>query len=419
MSYPRRTRTKSHALQAGFGANLTFTTVSDHRTPPTTSSSPVPGPSNLSPHFRKRTSSSGNSTPTRKRASSATAAPSPFLSQPFLFTPSSPPVVRPRNSISNLGSPPPYTPFPLATKSRSSSHLSQNISTATFLAQYSPQRMPPQGASSDSESDPDPLDEDEDSMIYTAKHLGNGVAFRSRIFPRHSKGITTAPGQLGAGETETEADEPPRHLPTARIVPVSGPLVPPNTLEQLITPVLFEASRMLSIVPAVFGVLYNLYQAFYAPMNAKITPIDYAVSALWAALTGYQCLSLTTGLFQRWKVYYPPLSTLIRLLALQAICWPATHFSLVLIGHEQRPVVCWAAIGSFTTCSRAVQLWVTSNLWWESSSGSESWRLKLGGRWGGRHWDWNEVLIKCGVPMGVCYFAMAWAEALRRELNGC
>jgi hypothetical protein len=136
-------------------------------------------------------------------------------------------------------------------------------------------------------------------------------------------------------------------------------------------------------------------------------------------LTGYQCLSLTNGLFQRWRVYYPPLSTLIRLLALQAICWPATHFSLTLIGHEQRPVICWAIIGSFTSCSRAVQLWVTSNLWWERGSRGESWRLKLGGRWGGRRWDWDEVIIKCGVPMGVCYFAMAWTAALRRELSGC
>ncbi len=67
-----------------------------------------------------------------------------------------------------------------------------------------------QGASSDSESDLDPLDEDEDSMIYTTKHLGNGAACRSRMMPRHAKGITTAPGQLGAGETETEADEPVR-----------------------------------------------------------------------------------------------------------------------------------------------------------------------------------------------------------------
>ncbi|KAH9039244.1 hypothetical protein EDB85DRAFT_2182016 [Lactarius pseudohatsudake] len=89
------------------------------------------------------------------------------------------------------GSPPPYTPFPLAHESRSSSHLSQNLSTA-FLAQYSPQRMRPHGASSDSESDPDPLDEDETARSTPQKHFGNGVAFRSRIFPQHSKGITTA-----------------------------------------------------------------------------------------------------------------------------------------------------------------------------------------------------------------------------------
>ena len=207
MSYPRRTSTKAHTLQRSGAADLTFTAISNDQN---TSLFPrVPSPSTATPNLRRRTTSSSKRTHIRKRASSATAAPS---SQPFLFTPCSPPIVRPRNSISNLGSPPPYTPFPLATKSRSSSHLSENISTTTFLAQYTPLRMRPmQDASSDSESDPDPLDEDEDGIVYTAKHLSNGVAFRSRIFPRHSKGITTAPGQLGAGETETEADEPVRN----------------------------------------------------------------------------------------------------------------------------------------------------------------------------------------------------------------
>jgi hypothetical protein len=38
---------------------------------------------------------------------------------------------------------------------------------------------------------------------------------------------------------------------------------------------------MLSIVPAVFGVLYNLFNSLYAPIYGKITPIDYVVSALW------------------------------------------------------------------------------------------------------------------------------------------
>lgn len=213
MSYPRRTRTQSYTQpQQSPISEFTFTAASAIAYPRSgTSSSPIVPSSGAT--LRKRSYSSGySSTKTRRRASSATAA--SFPNRPFLFTPSSPPIVGPRNSTTTaLGPPPPYTPFPFTAKSRSSSHLSQNISTATFLAQYTP---PPRmrltrGASSDSESEPDPLDEDEDGMIYTTKQQQPGAAFRSRIFPRHSKGITTAPGQLGAGETETEADEPVRN----------------------------------------------------------------------------------------------------------------------------------------------------------------------------------------------------------------
>jgi hypothetical protein len=236
MSYPRRTKAKNytHSQQSPGPAS---TTVFTSATIPHSQS----GPSlfTTAPYYpsattitnthtlRKRTFSSGQSSraqnQTRKRASSATAA-SFSTNRPFLFTPSTPPIVGPRNATTTaLGPPPPYTPFPpLTTKprSRSSSHLSQNISTATFLAQYSPPHMRfTRGASSDGESEPDPLDEDDESnMIYTAKQQpGHGVPVRSRSFPRHSKGITTAHGQLGAGETETEADEPVRiythHVP--------------------------------------------------------------------------------------------------------------------------------------------------------------------------------------------------------------
>jgi hypothetical protein len=111
--------------------------------------------------------------------------------------------------------------------------------------------------------------------------------------------------------------------------------------------------------------------------------------------------------------------------------------------------------------SRSVQIWVTSNLWWEKrdthtkdrdrnghhessvngsstaglarlgSSGKLSeainatsaeenrrayWkRWSGGGKWGGRRWDWKEVSLKCVLPAGVLYFIMAWAEQLRRE----
>ncbi|KAI4518207.1 hypothetical protein K525DRAFT_250663 [Schizophyllum commune Loenen D] len=261
-------------------------------------------------------------------------------------------------------------------------------------------------------------DDDErtdDDVIYTAWTSGQAHA---------AKPITTAPGQLGAGETETEADEPPRRLPTARIVGSSAPIVPPSSLQQQLTPLLFEFSRLLSIVPAIIGLLYNIYHMLYPPSHPGAPQrVDYFVSALWAILTGYQCLSLTTGLLTRWRIYYAPLSTLVRLLALQSICWPATHFTLVVLEHEKRPVITWAVIATTTCCSRSVQLWVTSNLWWEprermARGQGGKWHRWRGGQWGGRRWDWREVGLKCMFPAGVLYFVMAWAEQLRREFSG-
>lgn len=149
-------------------------------------------------------------------------------------------------------------------------------------------------------------------------------------------------------------------------------------------------------------------------------------------LTGYQCLALVTGLLVRWRAYYPPLATLIRLLALQAICWPATHFTLTLLSHRTRPAICWAVVGSTTCVSRSVQMWVTSNLWWDEQgkpaapvvgvggvipNGVPPVGLgkKWGGKWGGRRWDWPEVGLRCVLPAGVLYFVWAWAQALEVE----
>ncbi|KIJ59486.1 hypothetical protein HYDPIDRAFT_100597 [Hydnomerulius pinastri MD-312] len=254
--------------------------------------------------------------------------------------------------------------------------------------------------------------------------LGEGLGWRK---PKTEQ-ITTAPGQLGAGETETEADEPPRHLPTTRIRPASEPLVPPNTL----TTILFEASRLLSVVPALLGASINAW-CLWSPPGYTTTALpdrgDYFLAVLW----------LTTGLLHRWRAYYPPLSTLIRLLALQAICWPATHFTLdstLLRWTTVRPDVCWAVIGTTTCFSRSIQIWVTSNLLPSSRSrigisvmpsaipdrlkpkpkkgnmGDETRKLT------GRRWDWGVVARVCMFPAGCLYFVMAWIGAWRREVGG-
>ena len=99
-------------------------------------------------------------------------------------------------------------------------------------------------------------------------------------------------------------------------------------------------------------------------------------------------------------------------------------------------MVVWAVIGSTTSVNRSVQIWVTSNLWWDSKGGGwkeggdtavsattregnrRAYWKRWGdeGKWGGKRWDWREVGVKCVLPCGVVDFIMAWAEELRREL---
>ncbi|EPQ53263.1 hypothetical protein GLOTRDRAFT_111916 [Gloeophyllum trabeum ATCC 11539] len=230
------------------------------------------------------------------------------------------------------------------------------------------------------------------------------------------KSITTAPGVQGAGETETEGDETAR-LPNTRIVPSSA-LDSSAPLE-----IFFELACWLSIVPAVFGTIWNfLHAAGLIEFAGSGGPkrIDHAVAMIWAILTGHLHRALTLGLLTRWRAYYPPLPTLIRLLALQAICWPATHFTLSAIDHIRRPMACWAIVGSTTAVSRAMVMWVVSNLGKRDGRRGRRWDARLGVEgMGERRWDWGAVGWKCALPVGVVYFIMAWAGVLKTEMWGC
>ncbi|KAI0028810.1 N-glycosylation protein-domain-containing protein [Vararia minispora EC-137] len=353
----------------------------------------------------------------RVRSSSALVPPPPFLVPlgPLYLVPTTAPT----------DPPPAYS----ARKSRSTPHLAPHAHPLAALVQYT---APCSSSSSgggggggdggggdtgaEDDCNPDPDYAPDADAIYAAPRdavFTHDAALRARMLHPRAKAVTTTRGIVGAGETETEADEPPRRLPTARFVP-SAPLVPPPALAAL-APLLFAACRLLAAVPGALGAAANLYLCIYGPAHARI---DRFVAAVWALLTAAQCLALTTGLLVRWRVYYPPLATLIRLLALQALCWPLTHLTLTILNHAARPAACWAVIGTTTSASRAVQIWVTSNLWWDGAA--EGWRRRqIGGRWGGRRWDWGAVGWRCALPVGLCYFVMAWAEVARRELGGC
>lgn len=198
--------------------------------------------------------------------------------------------------------------------------------------------------------------------------------------------------------------------------------------------------RLLSIVPASIGCVAHAWDIYDTSRHlAPNTRLDYFLALLWALLTAHQCLAFTNGLFLRWKAYYPLLPTLIRLLALQAICWPATHLTLTTLDNRKRPLICWTVIGTTTCVSRSIQIWATSNLGvdarWKSGRAAEedqgrtrAWMssvaigIGVGGGVGGigagslkRWWDWREVGLKCALPAAVLYFIMSWALLLSRE----
>ncbi|KAI1789076.1 N-glycosylation protein-domain-containing protein [Ganoderma leucocontextum] len=346
---------------------------------------------------------------------------------PYSLTPPEVPPVGPARRASSS----PHLRLSLSNSPPSSPPLSSNSRQA--FSDYARSRRRA-GPTSDDETSG--AETDDGVMVRRSRGESLAATLRNRLLGKGkgrsfdegwSRPITTAPGALCAGETETEGEDSPRNLPTTRITrsSLSQELtLPPQTA--WLVPILFQLFRLLAVVPAVFGTLWNLSYVIWPPDGLAEWRVDFAVSVLWSILTGWQCLQLTTGLLKRWRVYYSPGATLIRLLALQAICWPATHLTLSILSHEVRPLICWAAIGTTTCCSRSIQLWVTSNIVpvppHPSNShhphGQEDAEEHMRKR-GRRRWDWAQVGVKCALPAGVVYAVMAWALVLKREFLSC
>jgi N-glycosylation protein len=215
-----------------------------------------------------------------------------------------------------------------------------------------------------------------------------------------------------------------RSLPNSRVTPSNANICTP------FNPLIFQLLRLLSIVPAFLGSCYHLYHLIFAKPPYLPNRIDSLVALSFALVTLKAHLGLTTGLLLRWRTFYAPMAVLVRLLALQSICWPATHLTLLILSHSKRPAVCWAVIGSTTCVSRSIQMWVCSNLAVIRSPehiphGKRFNRFKrllmppapLPLRSRPRKWDWSRVLLRCGLPLGICYFVMAWGEIAKREFH--
>ncbi|KAI0338692.1 hypothetical protein BDW22DRAFT_1337269 [Trametopsis cervina] len=396
----------------------------------------------ITPLHQVEASGSSSTLPSSQNpATISPGSPPPYSAEPPEPEPNSPFLVKRSSSTPHLHPPPVPSPVPTI---QSQSHNTSRRPSAAALYVHPPPRSRTVQPREETDEDTDACTSGDDAVVYRSPRSTPTGSLRERLFGivkgRADNGarvrlISTAPGVRGAGETETEGEDAPRNLPTARLTSTFSALTAHSPLSASMTvplpsldasqrqraildlaPLLFESCRLLSVFPSIFGTLWNLYHAL-RPLDGNWScSTDYFVCVLWVR---WQCLQLTTGLLKRWRVYYSPLPTLIRLLALQgaatAICWPATHFTLTLLDHEARPLICWAAIGTTTCCSHAIQMWVTSNIVEPPGSSSDS-SMKRRSK---RKWDGNAVLRECVLPAGIAYFVTAWMVVLSREFGGC
>ncbi|CDZ96987.1 N-glycosylation protein EOS1 [Phaffia rhodozyma] len=229
---------------------------------------------------------------------------------------------------------------------------------------------------------------DELSFIPRRRRRTPGRSIGSGIFNGlRSRGSTTALEGMGAGNilglvninTEpvvetgvesgidvnflsTDGEEP---LPTARLH--THAVRQTSKFETFASsPSVLFMLRLLSVVPSMAGTLYLLCRvAGFGSARPGGTEegsrVECAMACFWSLLTALQCFLLTSGLTRRWLAYYPLVSTLVRLLSLQTICWPLTSITLRLLG-PSRPLVAWVAIGTFTSLCNTIRIYVTSNI---------------------------------------------------------
>ncbi len=132
---------------------------------------------------------------------------------------------------------------------------------------------------------------------------------------------------------------------------------------------MFFSLQALSVIPGVIGFFYSAHR-FYASAPALLsatstwqdastavgvtesrsTPLDWFLSGLWALACAYFSHSLARGLLRRWLVYYSRLPSIIRVVSLQAICWPMCLCTHLVLSFDQ-PVAAWMACATTAAIS--------------------------------------------------------------------
>lgn len=145
---------------------------------------------------------------------------------------------------------------------------------------------------------------------------------------------------------------------------------------------LLHPLRLLAALPGCIGTFWLLRNAVFLVWSqgsiwqqhddnfTSPSAIEFGMASLWSMATAYHASSFTTLLLRRWVHYYSILSSFIRLIALQAICWPLVRLTLFILG-PKNPLASWVIISTTTAASDTVARWVVSNITNDPSSAPE------------------------------------------------
>ncbi|PWN35070.1 uncharacterized protein FA14DRAFT_178451 [Meira miltonrushii] len=305
-------------------------------------------------------------------------------------------------------SPPPYTPSETNLRAMNVQMHPQNAAMITNRSEHSSalsrsasgRRQP---AAQRPVQDPEDEEEDDNALSFSTN------ARRNRSMHQGASQLATSTSNARSGqpvsvrsddETETEVERGPESpsmrsneslsSPVARHRVLEGePLAKeewnyierlerPSKLRQFVLMYLVLPLRLLATVPGLIGTFWLMRNAFVVGwsssmlwrkpiegMQAQPSSLEFALSALYSMTTAYHAYSFTTLLLRRWLHYYSLLPSLIRLIALQALCWPLVRLTLYTMG-PRNPLPAWIVISTTTACSDTIARWVVSNITDES-----------------------------------------------------
>lgn len=130
----------------------------------------------------------------------------------------------------------------------------------------------------------------------------------------------------------------------------------------------FIVLRCLALIPAIYGIVTNIMAAKHVHdrdarqlLEFRSTKTDFYLAALWAGFSGFWSFSLANGLMRRWLYHYDILPAMVRLISLQAICWPCYALVVSKVGPD-RPLFAWMFAAMGFAVANMIRTYVTSNI---------------------------------------------------------